>query len=412
MNLFSQELFAQDNYVAHEWGTFTSLVGSDGIRQPGMYHEDEILPNFVHRYGEDLKLEFPSSTTVALNEVSKLNLPFDPNRCSRRNKACEELIGNQLITQKMETPVLYFYSTKELGVKVDIAFPGGVIAESYPKAVANYPEPSIGVKLINGFSHYDISILSPNTLEDNLLKVEKDNIYSHARIVKSNLIKSNNEVEKFIFYRGLGDFTTQLKIQSLDDSLIIKNTGKNIPNAFLINFDGENGEIKELGHFATNEIKNISNNEINKLRFSKITKEKYIQKSRNLIKLALISSGLYEDEAVALLNTWEQSYLKNAGLRVLYILNREEVESILPMNLTPAPRELKRVFVGRVDILTQKEETVLLNRVLEERNKFNPESLGRLAHPIANRLLSLGKIKHLNNENIKLLEELVKKAAE
>jgi hypothetical protein len=50
--LFGMEAFAKAKFVAHEWGTFTSLVGSNGITQNGMYHEDEFLPNFVHPFGE------------------------------------------------------------------------------------------------------------------------------------------------------------------------------------------------------------------------------------------------------------------------------------------------------------------------------------------------------------------------
>ena len=38
-------------FEAHEWGTFTSLLGSNGKTQNGMYHEDERLPAFVHGFG-------------------------------------------------------------------------------------------------------------------------------------------------------------------------------------------------------------------------------------------------------------------------------------------------------------------------------------------------------------------------
>ncbi|MEK7862968.1 MAG: hypothetical protein AAB295_06860, partial [Chloroflexota bacterium] len=32
----------------HEWGTFTSLQGSDGVDLEGLHHEEEGLPPFVH----------------------------------------------------------------------------------------------------------------------------------------------------------------------------------------------------------------------------------------------------------------------------------------------------------------------------------------------------------------------------
>ncbi len=45
---------AQARLAVHEWGTFTSLVGSNGKTQHGMYHEDERLPDYVHGFGETL----------------------------------------------------------------------------------------------------------------------------------------------------------------------------------------------------------------------------------------------------------------------------------------------------------------------------------------------------------------------
>src|SRR5688572_24382807 len=74
-------------FQVHEWGTFTSLVGSDGQPQSDMYSEDEALPEFVHSFGENRR---PSLTKLA-----------DPEPCIPRGKVpCEFLVG-QNITQKM-----------------------------------------------------------------------------------------------------------------------------------------------------------------------------------------------------------------------------------------------------------------------------------------------------------------------
>src|SRR5215212_8114679 len=37
-------------FVVHEWGTFTSVVGSDGRMLSGLELEEERLPNFVHGF--------------------------------------------------------------------------------------------------------------------------------------------------------------------------------------------------------------------------------------------------------------------------------------------------------------------------------------------------------------------------
>ena len=42
-----------EDLVVHEWGTFLSMQGSDGITLDGMYHEEHALPQFVHTRSKD-----------------------------------------------------------------------------------------------------------------------------------------------------------------------------------------------------------------------------------------------------------------------------------------------------------------------------------------------------------------------
>src|SRR5688572_15338365 len=37
-----------DPLVVHEWGTFTSMSGADGVGLDGLQHEEEELPGFVY----------------------------------------------------------------------------------------------------------------------------------------------------------------------------------------------------------------------------------------------------------------------------------------------------------------------------------------------------------------------------
>src|SRR5258708_3463440 len=83
-----------EDVVVHEWGTFTSIAGPDGNAldwQPLSGNPD--LPPFVCRFGEKTLLR---------------------------------------ATVRMETPVLYFYSSKETDVSVKVSFPSGTITEWYP----------------------------------------------------------------------------------------------------------------------------------------------------------------------------------------------------------------------------------------------------------------------------------------
>src|SRR6266851_2603472 len=85
--------------TVHEWGTFTSVAGEDGfaIDWDALGCKDD-LPGFVKDYGyRGFKWRLQG-------------------------------------TVRMETPVLYFYSSRELDAHVKVAFPHGLITEWYPQA--------------------------------------------------------------------------------------------------------------------------------------------------------------------------------------------------------------------------------------------------------------------------------------
>ena len=89
--LFSNLVRGQGRFVVHEWGTFTTLEGSDGKFLSGLYHEEEKLPSFVQHEGEEYN--------------NGLNKGF---------YECKN------VTVKMETPVLYFYSDTSRLVNVRV----------------------------------------------------------------------------------------------------------------------------------------------------------------------------------------------------------------------------------------------------------------------------------------------------
>ena len=102
---FAAASSADGDYVAHEWGTFTSVQGADGIQ-----------------------LEW--------NPLTVLDLPkfvYDRNRPHSRVKAGQNAllpIKLGFVTrQRMETPVIYFYSDREQTVDVTVNFPQGIMTE-------------------------------------------------------------------------------------------------------------------------------------------------------------------------------------------------------------------------------------------------------------------------------------------
>ena len=73
-----------------------------------------------------------------------------------------------------------------------------------------------------------------------------------------------------------------------------------------------------------------------------------------------MAGGLFADEADALLNTWEVSYFKSAGLRLFFLVPRAWTDRVLPLTISGAP-PTTRVMVGRIELVTPQQRALLAN---------------------------------------------------
>jgi hypothetical protein len=104
--------------IVHEWGTFTSLAGSEGTSLDGLHHASEPLPSFVHASG-------PAARTSPFHVYGDAS----------------SYVPASHVNGKMETPVLYFYSAAPQRVQVHVDFVGGLLSEWYPAGALSTPSP-------------------------------------------------------------------------------------------------------------------------------------------------------------------------------------------------------------------------------------------------------------------------------
>lgn len=303
-----QEVPATSALVAHEWGTFTSVAGIDGAPiQWAPLSGTPDLPCFVHH-------------------LSAHNLKYS------------------LGLVRMETPVLYFYSSHPLVASVHVAFPKGWITEWYPQATKVTPEIS-GARFpasISGTAQadWDSVKISPSTPLA-FPTTTGPSRYFAARNTDATPIQIGNQQEKFIFYRGMGDFDVALQAQFLPDGqLRIHNTGPETI-ALAIVFENHSGTIgyHVLHSLAGSAIVNLS-------ELAGTLDSLHMELTNSLVEF-----GLYEKEALAMLDTWQDSWF-DEGTRIFYIVPRSTVDSVLPLTITPQPASTNRVFVGRVELLS------------------------------------------------------------
>jgi hypothetical protein len=98
-----------------------------------------------------------------------------------------------------------------------------------------------------------------------------------------------------------------------------------------------------------------------------------------------------------MVNTWRTSYFQTEGVRALFVLPRASTDALIPMTVTPAPKELVRVMVGRLELLTPERERAVEQAV---RDLAAPDAAargrayeflrgqGRYVEPILRRVLN------------------------
>jgi hypothetical protein len=300
--------------TAHEWGTFTSIAGSDGQAvewSPVTGPTD--LPVFVEHFR---------------NSGFKLGLRG---------------------TVRMETPVLYFYSSKEETVSVSVSFAKGVITEWYPHAsrvqpTAELNNPVLRQAIANGSIAWDSVTIAPIGRPEFPGK-DESNHYFAARMTSSTPLRvktaAGEQQEKFLFYRGVSAFSVPFSATlDTDGKVRVKNHGdQEIPTTILFERRGE-----KVGYRIGGPLRNEAILEAPELNST-------IDELCRDLEGILVGQGLYQDEAQAMVETWKNSWFEE-GSRLLYVVPPSFVNDVLPLSIKPAPAQTVRVFVGRLELVT------------------------------------------------------------
>jgi hypothetical protein len=398
---------SNNDFVVHEWGTFTSVQGADGIQ---MIWNPLVAPDLPHFVYDRTHAQSPA-------RIRGIVVAGKTGTAQR---------------QRMETPVMYFYSDRERTVDVAVRFPQGEITEWYPQESAlesNGPadfNPIIGARPL--FSvlappsppvlHWkNIEVLPLGVCSAFLATDQSRSHYYAARETGASQLMTRSddktEFEKFLFYRGLASVEAPLTVK-LDSSdprrIILANTGADeIRQLFVYEIWAGGGAWLNVKHLGTGETRTVSLEAtagVHAITAADLSLSKAmiaISPRLNTSLLdALTTSGLYQREAAAMIRTWEDSWFGEPGLRVLYTLPRSWTERTLPVAITPAPATIERVMVARAEIITPSMEQALLKEVRrylaatpEERPGIVAETrklgLGRFTAPTLQRLLAIAK---------------------
>jgi hypothetical protein len=329
--------------TAHEWGTFTSIGGEKGhAMEWSPLNGATDLPGFVEHFR---------------SAGFKLGLRG---------------------TVRMETPVLYFYDSRETTVSVKVNFSRGVITEWYPHANRVEPQAALydaalSSKKPDGSIAWDSVTVVPG-LRGDFPAEGRDSHYYAARQTSATPLRvktsAGEQQEKFLFYRGVAAFAVPISArQTAEGNVVVENRGgEEIPNVILFERRGEKVGFRIGGAVE------------NKMKLEPLSLTENIDGLSRDLEGVLVSQGLYEDEAHAMVETWRNSWFEE-GSRLLYIVPGAFVNQVLPLTINPAPVQTVRVFVGRLEIVTPATERAV-ERALAAKDEVMLAKYGRFLEPI------------------------------
>ena len=385
--------------IAHEWGTFTSVQGADGVQLQWNPLVTSELPKFVYDRGR----------------------PTGNPALARYSAYAGK--GALVALQRMETPVIYFYSAKEQKVDVSVQFPQGVVTEWFPQ-VAKY-DPRL--------MRWDGITVLPNEANPGLANLlPMDTSASHyfaARETDADFLRSGSntvrkgaktEHEKFLFYRGVGHFKAPLQatLGPTDDIVILKNAGlETLSDLYVLYVHHGQSKflyVDKLAAGAERTVNLLLQNGQRDLSTVRTGLAKQMASS-------LARHGLFAREASAMVKTWDDSWFGEEGLRVLYTLPRQWTDRTLPLQISPAPSQIVRVMVGRAEMITPSMEWDLMKQITrygdqdsqaKEQAVANARAvgLGRFTEAAVRRLVNRVPNREFSQAAWNLLNELGKPA--
>jgi hypothetical protein len=349
-SLLTAVVLTAPGYTLHEWGTFTSVAGVDGkaIEWSPLATPSD-LPSFVYDVNGD--------------RLSRAGVSPNTKANARGNV-------------RMETPVIYFYADEPTEVSLKVGFRGGIITEWYPWA-----------RTLGG-SEVDwgrFTILPKARVE-----LPKENAPSHyypAREVDAAIVRvcssadpKQAQHERFLFYRGVGTFTQPLTAR-------LATSGE--PRLELSGIDGEvlvfqrRGESIGLNRHTLRGGHGSALLPLDQRPTKRPNDATTLETAEAEVLRLLMTSGLYEKEAKAMLETWKDTWFED-GLRVMYLVPRAATDSLLPLEVSPKPSASVRVLVGRFEVLTPA-QVLEARRTVMATQALAP--LGRFAEPLAKQAL-------------------------
>lgn len=301
--LVASTTLAAPDLEVHEWGTFTSISDGNGVATKWLARSED-LPAFVYH--------------SQFGDCRGLRSCIESFESKSRMRALV----------RMETPVIYFYTPTPMDVSLKVGFPNGRMTEWYPAVWNSTPH----------LLDWGTFRVDP-TKNPVLPKESSPNHYYAAREVDAAPVlvrgrefsidgagcqnrqfeftrgrsgefcvttKQTEEWERYLFYRGVGDFEPLVNATLTKTEVFVRPT-RALGHALLFERRGESVGLTPLS----------LDGKAQAIRRPALSSTP--QDVRKAMVALLLETGLFEKEALAMVKTWDDSWFTE-GVRVFYVV--------------------------------------------------------------------------------------------
>lgn len=333
--LFTASGVAQDppkpaDLVVHEWGVMIGASGDALFAMDAASTPIDDLPDFVQK--------FPSRP-----------LPLPRATFARK-------------------PVLYFYAASDMSVDVRVDVPSGYPFAWWPKAdesafEAKPTKPQVPPhsfsrnQNMGGHLAWKNVKLSAKPARE-LQKVDAKHWIAAARVPEAAYVDVGGASERFLFYEALTLYDGAPMIRADgDDHVLVGGPLQDVKNAILIQVNDGKLALASVEDLP----KNLGKDEVElnygglptKLR--RLALKAGDAKAVDAVAKLLKDAGLSESESATVAGVWKDDFLKREGTRLLYVMPEAKFNALLPLKITPAPKELRRVMLMSVEAVSSKQ---------------------------------------------------------
>jgi hypothetical protein len=330
------------------------LQDENGTALSGVNTDEEPIPSFVHNVAPNLLLP--------TGEDSK-----NVARC------------HSDVTMRLETPVLYFYPDKDFNSVFDVrvSMSHGWLTQFFPNASATAPglEQDGTGTLRFAMSELRWKNISLSFSEEG--PATRSLVWTTPRQVNAATVEVGGEHEKFLFYRGVARIDAPVRVVRSGPELRMTRNDSGKPDEI---HQLWLADIRPNGTAAFRVVRPFTEETAFLVRTpAAFNGQDYspdaVSELKSSLRAGLVNAGLFEEEADALLNTWQVSYFHSPGLRLFFLVPERWTNRSLPIHISfpkissgadrtkaaqTAPEiKLTRVMVGRIELVTPEQREIL-----------------------------------------------------